>query len=136
MDKIFAVIKREYLSRVRKKTFILSTILTPLVFAGIFAAVIFITIRNISNEKVAVVDPHGYLRSNLENSKTVTYGFEAGVDTSNFIRKGYSAILLAPHSPANPTDNFKLITERSMNEIANSRIEKDISRSMDLSEKS
>lgn len=131
MNKILLVIKREYLSRVRKKTFILSTILTPLVFAGIFAAVIFITIRNISNEKVAVVDPHGYLRSNLENSKTVTYGFEAGVDTSNFIRKGYSAILLAPHSPANPTDNFKLITERSMNEIANSRIEKDISRSME-----
>ena len=65
MNKILLVIKREYLSRVRKKTFILSTILTPLVFAGIFAAVIFITIRNISNEKVAVVDPHGYLRSNL-----------------------------------------------------------------------
>src|SRR5687768_7303994 len=131
MNKILLVIKREYLSRVRKKTFILSTILTPLVFAGVFAAVIFITFRNISNEKVAVVDPHGYLKSNLENSKTVTYGFEPGVDTSNFIQKGYSAILLAPQSPGNPTGNFKLITEKSINEIASSRIEKDISRSME-----
>lgn len=131
MNKILLVIKREYLSRVRKKTFIISTILTPLVFAGIFAAVIFITIRNISNEKVAVVDPNGYLKSNLENSKTVTYSFEAGVDTGNFIEKGYSAILLAPNAPANPTDNFKLVTEKSLNEIASSRIEKDISRSME-----
>ncbi|MBD0296203.1 MAG: ABC transporter permease, partial [Flavisolibacter sp.] len=75
MNKIGLVIKREYLSRVRKKTFILSTILTPLLFAGVIGAVIFITVKNISHEKIAVVDPAGYLKSNLENSKTVTYSF-------------------------------------------------------------
>src|SRR6476469_5136269 len=127
MNKIWLVIKREYLSRVRKKTFILSTILTPLLFAGVFGTIIYITIKNISNEKIAVVDPDGYLKSNLENSKSVTYTFVNDIDTGNFIQKGYSAVLLAPHAGVNQTGNFKLITAKSMNRISNERIEKDIS---------
>jgi ABC-2 type transport system permease protein len=131
MNKTWLIIKREYLSRVRKKTFILSTLLFPLLFVGIFAAVIFITIKNVSHEKIAVVDPSGYLKSNLENSKVVSYTFATDVDTSNFAEKGYSAILLAPKAGGNPTENFKLVTERSMNRFANERIERDISRSME-----
>ena len=131
MNKTALIIKREYLSRVRKKTFILSTILTPLLFVGIFAVVIFITIKNVSNEKIAVVDPAGYLKSNLENSKSVTYDFASGVDTSNFVQKGYSAILIAPKTGVNQTGNFKLITEKSMSRVANDRIERDISRSLE-----
>ncbi|MFN2437963.1 MAG: ABC transporter permease [Chitinophagaceae bacterium] len=131
MNKIWLIIKREYLTRVRKKTFILTTILTPLLFAGIFAVVIFITIKNVSNEKVAVVDPGGYLKSSLESNKTVTYQFDTGIDTSNFIAKGYSAVLFAPHTGINQTANFKLITEKSLNRIANTKIERDISRALE-----
>ena len=36
MHKILLIIKREYLSRVRKRSFIVMTILGPLLFAGIF----------------------------------------------------------------------------------------------------
>jgi ABC-2 type transport system permease protein len=131
MNKIWLIIKREYLTRVRKKTFILTTILTPLLFAGIFAVVIFITIKNVSNEKVAVVDSGGYLKSSLESSKTVTYEFVPDVDTSNFIAKGYSAVLFAPQTGINRTSNFKLITEKSLNRIANTKIERDISRALE-----
>lgn len=131
MNKIPLIIKREYLSRVRKKTFILSTILTPLLFALVIGVVVFITVKNISHEKVAVVDPNGYLKSNLESSKIVSYTFATGVDTANFAAKGYSAILLAPQTGANQTSNFKLITEKSMNRFANDQIEKDISRSLE-----
>ena len=49
MNKTWLIIKREYLSRVRKKTFILSTILTPLLFAALIAAVVFITVSNVRN---------------------------------------------------------------------------------------
>ncbi len=131
MNKIWLIIKREYLTRVRKKTFILTTILTPLLFAGIFAVVIFITVKNVSNEKVAVVDSGGYLKSSLESSKTVTYQFALDVDTSNFIAKGYSAVLFAPQTGINTTANFKLITEKSLNRIANTKIERDISRALE-----
>jgi ABC-2 type transport system permease protein len=102
-----------------------------LLFAGIFAAVIYITVKNVSQEKIAVVDPDGYLKSSLENSKAVTYDFIAGVDTSNFADKGYSAILYAPQTGINRTSNFQLVSEKSLSRVANSRIERDISRSLE-----
>ena len=131
MNKTWLIIKREYLSRVRKKTFILSTILTPLLFALVIGVVIFITVKNVSHENVVVVDPAGYLKANLENSKVVTYHFVTDADTSNFVKNGYSAILLAPHTGVNNTANFKLITAKSMNRFANDQIERDISRSLE-----
>lgn len=131
MNKIWLIIKREYLTRVRKKTFILSTILTPLLFVGVFAVVIYFTIENISNQRVAVVDPSGYLKSSLESSERITYDFKNDVDTSNFIARGYSAILFAPNTGINQTGNFKIISEKSLNKFANSRIEKDISRALE-----
>src|SRR6476619_5312725 len=130
MHKTLLLLKREYLSRVRKKTFILSTILTPLLFAGVISTVIYITVKNVSHENVAVADPSGYLKSNLESSKIVSYHFVQDVDTSNFVQKGYSAILIAPHTGVNQTDNFKLISAKSMNRFANDQIEKDVSQSL------
>ena len=131
MNKTWLIIQREYLSRVKKKTFILSTILTPLLFVVLIGAVIFLTVKNIRNEKIAVIDPSGILKGNLESSKTVTYDFREDVDTSNFSSKGYSAILYPPGSGINNSQNFKIITEKSLSRYANDRIEDDISTAME-----
>ena len=69
MNKVGLIIKREYLSRVRKKTFILTTILTPLLFIGLIVAVVFITVKNVRNEKVAVVDAQGTIESSFEKQR-------------------------------------------------------------------
>ena len=131
MNKIWLIIQREYLSRVRKKTFILTTILAPLLFVGVFGAIIFITIKSVTHEKIAVVDPGGYLKSSLESSKSVTYDFVSSIDTGNFVQQGYSAILFAPNAGINNTANFKLITQKSLNRNANSKIERDISQALE-----
>ena len=131
MNKTWIIIKREYLSRVRKKSFILSTLLMPLAFVGLFAGIIFITVKNTRKENIAVIDPSGYLKANLESSRTVSYDFRSDVDTGNFVQKGFSAILFAPNTGINQSKDFKLITARSINEIANSKIEKDISRALE-----
>jgi ABC-2 type transport system permease protein len=131
MNKIWLIIKREYLTRVRKKTFLLTTILTPLLFAGIFGVVIYMTVKSITHEKIAVVDPQGYLKSSLESGKAVTYNFVSDIDTGNFVSKGYSAVLYAPKAGINNSDNFRLVTQKSLNRIANTRIERDISRALE-----
>ncbi len=123
--------KREYFSRVRKKTFILSTLLTPVLFAGVIAAIVLITVKNITKEKIAVVDSNGILKSNIESSKSVAYDFASGVDTGNFVAKGYSAILLAPNTGINQTPNFKIITEKSISRFADDRIRSDINRALE-----
>jgi ABC-2 type transport system permease protein len=131
MNKTWLIIQREYLSRVRKKTFILSTILTPLLFAGLIVAVVFITVKNVRTEKVAVMDPEGIFKNTLEGSKSVSYDFRNDVDTSNFINKGYSGVLIAPHTSINKGNNFLLITEKSLSRTSNSRIDRDISQAME-----
>ncbi len=78
-----------------------------------------------------MVDSNGILKSNLDSSKLVTYHFLADADTGNFVTKGYSAILFAPHSGINNTGNFKIITAKSLSRFANDRIEKDINRAME-----
>ncbi|RPD43990.1 ABC transporter permease [Paracnuella aquatica] len=131
MNKTLIIIKREYLSRVRKKTFILSTLLTPLLFALFFAVVIYITVKNVRNEKVAVIDPTGILQQNLTSSKAVNYQFTTDADTGNFLAKGFTAVLYAPNTGINNTGNFKLVSEKSLSRVANERIEKDITQALE-----
>jgi ABC-2 type transport system permease protein len=130
-NKTWLIIKREYLSRVRKKTFILSTILTPLLFVALIGGVIFFTVKNIRNEKIAVVDPKGILKSSLQGSQSVTYDFRSDVDTGNFSEKGYSGLLYPPRTLINQSDEFRIITEGSLSRFANDRIEDDIQRSLE-----
>ena len=46
MDKIWLIIQREYLVRVRKKSFIIMTILGPLLIAGLMIAPIYLAIQS------------------------------------------------------------------------------------------
>ncbi|MBA4168567.1 MAG: ABC transporter permease [Chitinophagaceae bacterium] len=46
MNKTWLIIKREYITRVRNRTFLLSTFLTPLLFAGLITAVTYISAKN------------------------------------------------------------------------------------------
>ncbi len=60
MNKILLVISREYFSRVKKKSFLLTTILVPLVIVGFYAVIIAISIKGGSDvTSLAVIDEAG-----------------------------------------------------------------------------
>ena len=67
MNKILLVAKREFLSRVQKKTFLLTTILLPLLIFVFYALIIYFSINSSDNLHIAVVD-----QANILNSKTNT----------------------------------------------------------------
>lgn len=123
MNKIWLIIKREYLTRVQKKTFILSTILTPLLLVGLVAAVTFISVKNIDHEKVAVVDNTGIFKGNLENTKAITFDYPLNIDTGNYSAKGFSAILITPDSSSN---RYQLFSKKQLGLIASDHIERQI----------
>ncbi len=62
MSKISLIIKREYTTRVMKKSFIILTFLTPLLFAGMIAVPIWLASIKDSNKKhIVVIDKiHAY----------------------------------------------------------------------------
>ena len=75
MSKIGLVIKREFDSRVKKKSFLLATILVPLLFPAIIGGMIYFAIeesKNAEQQNVYVLDESGLF--NFENDKK--YAFE------------------------------------------------------------
>jgi ABC-2 type transport system permease protein len=60
MNKIRLIIGREYLTRIRKKTFILSTVLFPLLYLGLILGTGYITAKSGRKMHVAVIDSSGY----------------------------------------------------------------------------
>jgi len=62
MNKMFAVLKREYLSTVRKKMFVFMTIFVPVLMAGLFLLPAMMVSRGIGDKHVAVIDGTGELR--------------------------------------------------------------------------
>jgi len=75
MNKLWLIIKREYLTRVKKKSFILATILTPLAFGLFFIIVGFIFSYESGEEKrIAISDPSDVLGiSKIANNEKVTF---------------------------------------------------------------
>ncbi len=87
MNKILLVIKREYFSRVKKKSFLLSTILTPLLIPLILGGIIYIAEKDSEVDEKLVVEvldesklisfeessryEYVYVESNLDVAKTV-----------------------------------------------------------------
>ena len=73
-SKIFLVLKREYLTRVRTKAFILSTLLTPLALVGIMAIVVVIAMSDSDAVKtVGIIDETGVLYERLEKENPERY---------------------------------------------------------------
>lgn len=75
MRKILLIINREYLSRVKKKSFLVVTFLVPMLFIGMYAGIFFLTKKSYEETHaiVYVVDQEGSIAAQLENNKNITY---------------------------------------------------------------
>ena len=71
---IKTVIGREYTTRVKKKSFLVTTFIVPILFAAMMV-VVFLIMGNTKERKmdVAVVDQSGIVMSHLESGDRVTY---------------------------------------------------------------
>lgn len=56
MDKIWLVIQREYLARVKKKSFLLVTLLTPLIFPAIMGVFVWIAVEEKDNQSLRIIE--------------------------------------------------------------------------------
>jgi len=75
MDKIWLILSREYLSRVKKKSFLLTTLLTPLLIGGIYALAIYLAVSDSDQKVVKVIDDTGYFVDKLSDRGSVGFEF-------------------------------------------------------------
>ena len=72
MYKTFIIIQREYLTRVRKKTFIISTLLFPILYVGLIFGMGFLAENSKQNLNIALIDQSGYFKQvDLDRENTL-----------------------------------------------------------------
>ena len=98
LRNISTIISREYLTRVKKKSFLLTTFLVPIFFAAvcILPSVIMIMAKE-KGKEIAIVDQSGLVKPYLVDNKSVTYSFYDGPidDKQSFVKeKGVDALVM------------------------------------------
>ena len=101
MNKSILILKREYLTRVKKKSFIIMTLLVPLMMAALMVLPTYLAMMDDKEERtIAVFDPTGLILNKLENSAYTKYHYipeqEYSVLSKKFKSDKYYALLFIP----------------------------------------
>lgn len=96
MNKVLLIIQREFLNRVQKKSFLIATILLPLIFPAIMAVLVYVSIeqkKSASKEIIYYVDESGFFVP----------------DTSKFIFKKFDGPLNDAKKALQHEENFGVL---------------------------
>lgn len=105
MNKILLIIQREYLSRVRKKSFLIMTLLTPFLMAGIVVVPAYLAMNSDEERHIAILDESGLLPLLKTEDKSTHLDYINGTleDKKNELSSGdYYALVHIP-----PTSNLE-----------------------------
>lgn len=97
MNKVFLIIQREYLSRVKKKSFLILTFLVPSLFIGMLFLVGYLTTKgDDSSKNFTVLDKSGIFVDQLKNTENLTFSYVDGdyEAAKKKIRKSKNSFLL------------------------------------------
>lgn len=102
MNKIFIIIKREYLSRVKKRSFLILTFLTPVLIAGIYAFMIWMMLKDDTERRTIAVINESQLVEPVKSKEFTTFQYLNDISfedaKAQMEEKGYYAILVIPEN--------------------------------------
>jgi ABC-2 type transport system permease protein len=114
MKKMWLITRREYLTRVRNKTFLLSTFLLPVVFILFIAGSVLVSLKTQSRHRIAVLDANGFFKDYLKGDSTVSFDFSPGLDSVNYEGRGCTAVLIIPLLPDSGKTEVRLKYKKSL----------------------
>lgn len=136
MEKIWLIIKREFITRVRKKSFLVTTVLVPLAFAAMIIVPILLATSSSEHKLIAVVDNSQLFENKFPDSKGVYFKYlhQQNIDSlkQHYEELGYEGVLYIPEFDINRPSGFEFYSsgqasvtmESSINNDINSIIEK------------
>ncbi len=136
MNKLGIVARREFLTRVQKKTFLLSTILVPLLIVGFYTLIIFVAVDDSDKLSIAVKDEANVFEGKLiDKSNDVTYVF-VSVDTSSLRKKTESGefdgyFVVPAGFNLNNRDSLKIISNKKIGLMLRNNVENPINRALE-----
>lgn len=117
MKKIKLIIQREFLTRVRKRTFIISTLLFPLLYLALIFGTSYIGAKSKANLKIAVLDSSGLFdrgrieRANATDASSQLVLVKDNADSlqKNFKAMGYDGYIIVPANTSVETIPHELV---------------------------
>lgn len=108
MSKLALIIKREFIAKVRNKSFIVMTFLSPLLFVGIGVFVGYLSTMKAELKTIAIHDETGRFVNEFKTNAEYKYVNLSQVDLrtlkDSIVKESYEGLLIIP----NTTDNTKL----------------------------
>lgn len=120
MNNIFLITKREYLTQVKKKSFILLTVFTPVILIAFGALITFMMKANETQNTFNVIDKSGIFQSVLKSSDNLKYVFvpentEAALKNSLKTMDGTDGLLIIPKLENGNFDELEKNTQLLIN---------------------
>jgi ABC-2 type transport system permease protein len=118
MNKISIIIKREYMTRVRKKSFIIMTILAPILMASIIIVPTLVMVNQEQDyKKIAVLEDNSDLfKGAIKNTKNLEFVYLDNVKVddlkNSFEQAGYYGILYISPEIVNTPNAVQLISKK------------------------
>jgi len=119
MSKISIIIGREYKTRVMKKSFILLTFLTPLLFGGMISLIVWLgQIKDNERKIIYVVDRSESLKPALKNNDAYSFRFVdktvESMKTESKDNKEFTALLYVNADPVKNANAVTLYSEKQV----------------------
>ena len=89
MRNIPLVIGREYLTRVKKKSFIIMTLLAPLLISAFYGGIIWISTNDqvgAKEKNIVINDESGVFKGKFEKANTINFSFIDGYNRDSLLR--------------------------------------------------
>ncbi|MCE9538077.1 MAG: ABC transporter permease [Bacteroidetes bacterium] len=117
MNKISLIIKREYLTRVKKKSFIIMTILGPVLMAGLMIVPIWMATKKTEKQEIQVIDESYLFKDLIPQKEFIDFdypdmSFEKAQE--GFYDSGYDAILFIPDNILEGGKAIKLFYKKQL----------------------
>ncbi|MFC4231681.1 ABC transporter permease [Parasediminibacterium paludis] len=136
MNKTWLVARREFLSRVQKKTFLLTTILLPLVIFGFYGLIIYFTVKSTDDFKVAVVDKANIFGGKIAGKEDISFVFVKDESTESLKIKvakkefdGY--VIIDSNYNASSNDSLVFVSGKTVGLMTRSDIQKRINNALE-----
>ncbi|MCX6251696.1 MAG: ABC transporter permease [Bacteroidetes bacterium] len=118
MKKILLIIRREYLTRVKKRSFIVMTILGPLLMAAVFVVPIYLATNSNEMKNVAVLDQSGLFFEKFKDSDNIKFHYiteDLTTAKENFPRSHDYALLFIPKTELSLPENAIIYSSGQVN---------------------
>lgn len=135
MNITLTIIKREYLVRVRKKSFVVMTLLGPILMTTFYGLIGWAAIGSISQKTVAVIDQNGQFSGKFKPDKETQFTYltiAPAQAKARLVADGYDALVIIPKDVIEAPKTVQIYAEKSVGGSLKDNIERAISKQIEV----